>query len=118
MPSARSLTARQLPPRKLRGPCFRQGPCMTTSRLLPLLATALLAAASPAADAAPACTHEGHAAGAAMPAPTLGRVDFPTSTRVPAAQAAFERGLLWLHLFEYTHAAREFQAAQQLDPGL
>ena len=47
----------------------------------------------------------------------LGRLSFPTSTRSPQAQAAFERGMLWLHLFEDEHAVAEFQKAQQLDPG-
>jgi tetratricopeptide (TPR) repeat protein len=81
------------------------------------LIAALLAAS--AARAEPPGMHEGHGAAAAVAvaSPTLGRVVFPTSTRVPAAQAAFERGLLWLHLFEYPHAAQSFQAAQRLDPG-
>ena len=47
----------------------------------------------------------------------LGRLSFPTSTRSPQAQAAFERGMLWLHLFEDDHAVTEFQKAEQLDPG-
>lgn len=47
----------------------------------------------------------------------LGRLVFPTSARSPQAQAAFERGMLWLHLFEDEHAVVEFHKAQQLDPG-
>jgi tetratricopeptide (TPR) repeat protein len=47
----------------------------------------------------------------------LGRLSFPTSTRSPQAQAAFERGMLWLHLFEDDHAVDEFHRAEQLDPG-
>lgn len=47
----------------------------------------------------------------------LGHLVFPTSTRSPQAQAAFERGMLWLHLFEDEHAVVEFHKAQQLDPG-
>jgi tetratricopeptide (TPR) repeat protein len=47
----------------------------------------------------------------------LGHLTFPTSTRSPQAQAAFERGMLWLHLFEDEHAVAEFQKAEQLDPG-
>ena len=46
----------------------------------------------------------------------LGHLVFPTSTRSPQAQAAFERGMLWLHLFEDDHAVAEFQKAEQLDP--
>ena len=47
----------------------------------------------------------------------LGHLVFATSTRSPQAQAAFERGMLWLHLFEDEHAVLEFHKAQQLDPG-
>ena len=46
----------------------------------------------------------------------LGHLVFPTSTRSPQAQAAFERGMLWLHLFEDEHAVVEFQQAEKLDP--
>lgn len=47
----------------------------------------------------------------------LGHLVFPTSTSSPQAQAAFERGMLWLHLFEDEHAVVEFRQAEQLDPG-
>jgi len=47
----------------------------------------------------------------------LGHLTFPTSTHSPQAQAAFERGMLWLHLFEDEHAVAEFQKAEQFDPG-
>jgi len=47
----------------------------------------------------------------------LGELNFPTSTHVVDAQAAFTRGLLLLHLFEYRDAADEFRQAQSLDPG-
>jgi tetratricopeptide (TPR) repeat protein len=47
----------------------------------------------------------------------LGTISFPTSTRSAAAQTAFLRGALLLHLFEYLDAAKAFQQAQQLDPG-
>lgn len=61
-----------------------------------------------------------HAAMASSPIPAasaeLGNLSFPTSTRSPQAQAAFERGMLWLHLFEDDHAVEEFHKAQQLDP--
>ena len=48
----------------------------------------------------------------------LGTLDFPTSTRVPAAQTAFVRGLLLLHLYEYPRAEKAFQEAEKLDPDL
>ncbi len=46
----------------------------------------------------------------------LGTVNFPTSEKSPAAQTAFVRGLLLLHLFEYPDAAKAFQQAEKLDP--
>jgi hypothetical protein len=46
----------------------------------------------------------------------LGKLDFPTSTQSAEAQAAFEQGVLLLHLFEYPYAEAEFQRAQLLDP--
>ncbi len=45
----------------------------------------------------------------------LGTIDFPTSGQ-PTAQAAFVRGVLYLHSFEYAAAARAFQEAQRLEP--
>jgi len=90
---------------------------MSPLRTLPCLVAAALLAGTVARAETPAA-HEGHGeAAATLAAPDLGHVVFPTSTRVPAAQAAFERGLLWLHLFEYPQAARAFQDAQALDPG-
>ena len=50
-------------------------------------------------------------------AQSLGSVDFPTSTESAEAQAAFERGLLLLHSFEYDDARDAFREARQLDPG-
>ena len=47
----------------------------------------------------------------------LGSISFPTSTHSTAAQTAFLRGALLLHLFEYPDAAKAFREAQQLDPG-
>jgi tetratricopeptide (TPR) repeat protein len=47
----------------------------------------------------------------------LGSISFPTSTRSTAAQTAFLRGALLLHLFEYPDAAKAFREAQHLDPG-
>jgi len=64
----------------------------------------------------------GRAPAPARPGPTLppnaglGRLSFPTSTRVAAAQDAFHTGMLLLHLFEYDDAARAFQRAETLDP--
>ncbi len=46
----------------------------------------------------------------------LGKLTFPTSTESTEAQAAFEQGMLLLHLFEYSFAEAEFQRAQILDP--
>ncbi|HEX5005311.1 MAG TPA: hypothetical protein VFV65_08335 [Gemmatimonadales bacterium] len=59
----------------------------------------------------------GAAASGGAQEPRLGTISFPTSTAVPAAQAAFERGVLFLHSFEYASAATAFQEAQRLDPG-
>ena len=47
----------------------------------------------------------------------LGTASFSTSTQSVQAQAAFTRGLLLLHLFEYRDAAKAFVMAEQLDPG-
>ena len=49
--------------------------------------------------------------------PGLGSAAFPTSTKSAAAQHAFLRGLLLLHLFEYPRARMEFEKAEELDPG-
>lgn len=46
----------------------------------------------------------------------LGTISFPTSTQSAAAQTAFLRGALLLHLFEYPDAAKAFRQARQLDP--
>lgn len=54
---------------------------------------------------------------AAQTAPRLGQIAFATSTTVPAAQAAFEEGVLWMHSFEYAQAAAAFRRAQQAAPG-
>jgi tetratricopeptide (TPR) repeat protein len=64
--------------------------------------------------AVPAFAHEPEARPAGK---VLGTIHFPTTTKSPAAQAAFVQGMLYLHLFEYPSAAREFQRAQALDPG-
>lgn len=46
----------------------------------------------------------------------LGTATFPTSAKSDAAQSAFMRGLLLLHLFEYPTAAKAFEHAQKLQP--
>ena len=48
-------------------------------------------------------------------APQLGRISFPTSETGPA-QAAFLRGVLNLHNFEYDEAILAFREAQTLSP--
>lgn len=53
---------------------------------------------------------------AAQAAPRLGTIAFATSAG-PAAQLAFEEGVLWMHSFEYARAATAFQRAQELEPG-
>lgn len=52
---------------------------------------------------------------AQMP-PRLGTISFPTSAS-GAAQRRFEDGVLYMHSFEYTAAARAFREAQQMAPG-
>jgi tetratricopeptide (TPR) repeat protein len=46
----------------------------------------------------------------------LGTATFPTSAKSDAAQTAFMRGLLLLHLFEYPAAAKAFEQAEKLQP--
>lgn len=45
----------------------------------------------------------------------LGTIDFPTSA-TGDAQAAFVRGVLFMHSFEYEDAAEAFRAAQAAEP--
>ena len=52
----------------------------------------------------------------ARPGP-LGTVTFPTSARLPEAQARFERGVAALHSFWYSTALVEFRAAGRIEPG-
>jgi len=68
---------------------------------------------------APAFTHDELKSAPTVGLPrirVLGQIEFPTTTKSPDAQAAFIRGMLLLHLFEYPFAEREFQQAEQLDP--
>ena len=46
--------------------------------------------------------------------PKLGTISFPTSGS-SKAQAAFTRGVLYLHNFEYDDAAKAFQEAEQIE---
>jgi hypothetical protein len=46
----------------------------------------------------------------------LGTATFPTSAKSDAAQTAFMRGLLLLHLFEYPAAAKAFEDAEKRQP--
>ena len=48
--------------------------------------------------------------------PGLGTASFVTSTKSAEAQTAFIRGLLLLHLFEYSQANDAFLSAEKLDP--
>jgi len=60
--------------------------------------------------------------GAQAPAPItiagLGTISFPTSTTSAAAESTFVRGVLLLHLFQYSDAADAFRTAQRLDPSM
>jgi len=53
----------------------------------------------------------------AVTVPGLGTLTFPTSATVPAAERAFVRGVLLLHVFEYDDAADAFRAAERAEPG-
>ena len=83
--------------------------------------TALVASALAAlvyGSAAPASAQERHdhrPAGAAAGVSGLGAVAFANSGGA-AAQAPFQRGLGFLHSFEYDQAAESFRAAQAADP--
>ena len=83
------------------------------SRLaLALMPLALLACSLARAGDGP----HGPASANASPGRVLGKLDFPTSTRSGEAQAAFEQGMLLLHLFEYPFAEAAFQRAEAIDP--
>ncbi|HEY5722155.1 MAG TPA: hypothetical protein VIT45_07520 [Allosphingosinicella sp.] len=73
-------------------------------KLLPAFLALVLAAVPAAAQ------HGDHDHG-----PRLGNVSFETSCS-KAAEAAFGRGLGWLHSFEYAAAARAFGEAAEADP--
>ena len=69
-----------------------------------LLAASALALAGTAPD-----SHHGHD-------PQLGKLSFPTSCNADAS-ALMNRGLGWLHSFEYAQAADAFAKAAAADPG-
>lgn len=48
----------------------------------------------------------------------LGPSTRPVSTRIPAAQKAFDQGLVWTWAFNHDEAERAFLEAARLDPGL
>lgn len=64
----------------------------------------------------PVLAHDREKDANTSPARVLGELSFATSTDSKAAQQAFERGMLLLHLFEYPFAAKEFQQAREIDP--
>ena len=72
----------------------------------------LLIAAAALALTAPADEH----AHRHVSDPQLGTLSFETSCKAEA-DALFQRGLRWLHSFEYEEAARTFVPAASLDPG-
>jgi tetratricopeptide (TPR) repeat protein len=86
-----------------------------TVRFAPMLLAAALCVLPPAALAHGPQAHGPAEAGERIE--SLGRLDFPTSTQDPAAQSAFVRGMLLLHLFEYPSAKEAFLEAQERDPG-
>src|SRR4030095_12456573 len=62
-----------------------------------------------------AAQRDTHAHGAhSGEAPRLGTITFPTSGNA-RAQAAFVRGIAYLHSFHYDEAAKAFQAAERAD---
>lgn len=89
------------------------GKCLFGSCLPMTLPMALLVAAMLLATPVVAQEHEHDTQ---QPARVLGKIDFPTSAKQPKAQAAFIRGMLLLHLFEYPFAREEFIAAQEIEP--
>ncbi len=48
----------------------------------------------------------------------LGRHHRKVSTQVPAAQRAFDQGLIWAYAFNHDEAVRAFEEAARQDPGL
>ena len=86
----------------------------TPSRLLSICSALVIAV--PGTAGAQVHAHGSSDAPAAAPSNGFGVIDFRTSAS-PAAHAAFERGVLYLHNFHYPQAAAAFRDAQRLDPG-
>jgi len=81
----------------------------------PMAVVAALLSIASAPPAAHARGQERHAHHAAAEVSGLGAVSFANSGAA-AAQAPFQRGLAFLHSFEYDQAAESFRAAQAADP--
>jgi dienelactone hydrolase len=82
------------------------------------LASFILLAATHAGARSAAAQHAGHAPAAdtaSPPGERLGEIRFPTSAS-QAAQAEFQRGVLYLHNFHYPQARAAFRRARTLDP--
>ena len=88
------------------GPIRRQW----ARRLARMTALALALQAHPLVAQADTHAHDARGEGA----PRLGTVAFPTSANA-RAQAAFLRGIAYLHSFHYEEAAKAFQAAERAD---
>ena len=88
------------------GPIRRQW----ARRLARTTALALALQARPLVAQADTHAHDARGEGA----PRLGTVAFPTSANA-RAQAAFLRGIAYLHSFHYEEAAKAFQAAERAD---
>ncbi len=79
---------------------------MPAARTAPLLLAVLVSAL---------CLSLSAQSGTSQARPDLGVIVFPNSG-APAAQAAFLRGVAWLHNFGYEDAIDAFREAQQIDP--
>lgn len=84
-------------------------------RVVACLTAALLLAAPPALLAS---VPEDHPEPSTWRPFDLGTFTRPVSTRVPAAQHAFDQGLVWAWAFNHDEAERAFAEAARLDPDL
>lgn len=87
------------------------------TRLLPLAAALSLAACAPPAPRTSAAPTAPSVAARWRPF-DLGPYRRPVSTRVEAAQRAFDQGLIWAYAFNHDEAIRAFEEAARLDPAL